>query len=256
MKKLLIFNWKSNPHNAASALKLARMVENIIPTKKNFEVVIAPPFLFLEDIGKVIKKATLGAQDAFWGDVGPYTGEISWHQEKHLKVKYVIVGHSERRKFLNETDEIINKKVMAALKAGLKVILCVGENLSIRKRGKKAVENFIKSQLQKDLNGLSRVNPPAGGQMSNVIVAYEPIWAIGTGHSDTPQDAVEMINFIKQSLKAKSYKLKAKVLYGGSVDGKNIKNFVQYKEIGGFLIGHASLKQKEFGRIIKTINNQ
>lgn len=249
-KKLIIFNWKSNPHNAASALKLARKVENAIPAKKNIEIVIAPPFLFLEDVGKIIKKAKLGAQDAFWGDVGPYTGEISWHQEKHLKVKYVIVGHSERRKFLNETDKMINKKVLAALKAGLKIILCVGENLSIRKRGKKAVENFIKSQLQKDLKGLSGVK----SQMSNVIVAYEPIWAIGAGHSDTPRDAYNMIQFIKKTLNSKFSILNPRVLYGGSISGKNIKDFVQYKEIDGFLVGNASLKQKEFDRIIKTIN--
>jgi len=248
MKKLIVFNWKSNPHNAASAIKLAQLVEKSIPKKNAPEVVIAPPFIFLEDVGKIIKKAELGSQDAFWGDVGSYTGEISWHQEKHLKVKYVIVGHSERRKYLGETDEMINKKIKAALKAGLKVILCVGENLSIRRRGKKTVEDFIKSQLSKDLKGLSIVK----GQMSNVIIAYEPIWAIGAGHSDTPQDAVEMIKFIKKTLNSIFYILNSRVLYGGSIDGKNIKNFIQYKEIDGFLVGNASLKQKEFDRIIKA----
>ena len=248
MKKLIVFNWKSNPHNAASAIKLAQLVEKSIPKKNAPEVVIAPPFIFLEDVGKIIKKAELGSQDAFWGDVGSYTGEISWHQEKHLKVKYVIVGHSERRKYLGETDEMINKKIKAALKAGLKVILCVGENLSIRRRGKKTVEDFIKSQLSKDLKGLSIVK----GQMSNVIVAYEPIWAIGAGHSDTPQDAVEMIKYIKEFSISNFQFSNIKVLYGGSVDGKNIKNFIQYKEIDGFLVGNASLKQKEFDRIIKA----
>ena len=164
-----------------------------------------------------------------------------------MKVKYVIIGHSERRKFLGETDEMINKKVLATLKAGLKIILCVGEDLSIRRRGKKPVEKFIKTQLEKDLKGLSKVK----GQMSNIIVAYEPIWAIGTGHSDTPQDAVEMISFIRSILNLKFKIQKSKLLYGGSVSGKNIKNFVGYKEIDGFLVGHASLKSKEVEKIVK-----
>src|SRR3989344_7513906 len=248
MRKLIVFNWKSNPHSAAAAIKLARAVEEAISDKNAPKVVIAPPFTFLEDVGKVIKKAKLGSQDAFWKDIGPYTWEISWCQEKHLKVKYVIIGHSERRKFLGETDEMINKKVLATLKAGLKIILCVGENLSVRRRGKKAIENFIKNQFQKDLNGLSGVN----GQGLNVIVAYEPIWAIGTGHSDTPQDAVEMIEYIKEFSISNFQFSNIKVLYGGSIDGKNIKNFIQYKEIDGFLVGNASLKQKEFDRIIKA----
>ena len=246
-KKLIVFNWKSNPHSAVAAIKLARAVEKAISDKNASKIVVAPPFTFLEDVGKVIKKAKLGSQDAFWKDIGPYTGEISWCQEKHLKVKYVIIGHSERRKFLGETDGMINKKVLATLKAGLKIILCVGEDLSIRRRGKKPVEKFIKTQLEKDLKGLSKVK----GQMSNIIVAYEPIWAIGTGHSDTPQDAVEMISFIRSILNLKFKIQKSKLLYGGSVSGKNIKNFVGYKEIDGFLVGHASLKSKEVEKIVK-----
>ncbi len=245
MKKLVIFNWKSNPHNAASALKLARTVENSVFAKKNFEVVIAPPFPFLEDVGKVIKKVKLGAQDAFWEDVGSYTGEVSWHQEKHLKVKYVIIGHSERRRYLNETDEMINKKVKAALKAGLKVVLCVGENSAIRRRGKKAVENFIKNQLQKDLRNIGNWK----SEIRNLIVAYEPVWAIGAGRPDTSEDALETIKFIKQTLNSKFYILNPKVLYGGSVDSKNIAEFLKYPEIDGALIGQASLKSGEIKKI-------
>ncbi len=245
MKKLVIFNWKSNPHNAASALKLARTVENSVFAKKNFEVVIAPPFPFLEDVGKVIKKVKLGAQDAFWEDVGSYTGEVSWHQEKHLKVKYVIIGHSERRRYLNETDEMINKKVKAALKAGLKVVLCVGENSAIRHRGKKAVENFIKNQLQKDLRNIGNWK----SEIRNLIVAYEPVWAIGVGRSDTSEDALETIKFIKQTLNSKFYILNPKVLYGGSVDSRNIAEFLKYPEIDGALVGQASLKSGEIKKI-------
>ncbi len=253
MKKLVVFNWKSNPHNAASALKLARTVESSVSAEKNFEVVIAPPFPFLEDVGKVIKKAKLGAQDAFWEDIGSYTGEVSWHQEKHLKVKYVIIGHSERRRYLNETDEMINKKVKAALKAGLKVVLCVGEperelrikNYELRiKRAK----NYVKKQLEKDLKNIPNSLFKIYGSL---IIAYEPVWAIGAGHPDAPEDALEMIKFIKKFLIAKRYTLSPKVLYGGSVDSKNIAKFLKYPEIDGVLVGQASLRSGEIKKIIK-----
>ena len=236
-KKLIVFNWKMNPTTLKKAVSLAK-----ISDFKN--VVVIPPFLFTEEIGKILKKAELGAQDLSWEEGGAVTGEVSARELKNLRVRYAIVGHSERLQKLRETDEIINKKVLAALKNGLKIILCVGEDLKIRKKGKKAVEKFIKTQLEKDLKGIFKnYNLKA----NSLIVAYEPIWAIGTGRSDTPQDAYDMIQFIKQTLKAK-------VLYGGSVSGKNIKNFVIYKEIDGFLIGHASLKSKEVEKIIKALN--
>ena len=132
-----------------AAIKLARAVEKVVPAKNAPEVVVAPPFTFLEDVEKIVKKAKLGAQDLSWEEGGAFTGEVSARELKNLSVRYVIAGHSERRKYLGETDEMINKKVLAALKAGLKVILCVGEDLSIRRRGKKAVEKFIKTQLEK-----------------------------------------------------------------------------------------------------------
>jgi len=272
MKKLIIFNWKSNPHNAASAIKLARLVEKSIPKKNAPEVVIAPPFPFLEDVGKVIKKAKLGAQDAFWKDVGPYTGEVSWHQEKHLKVKYVIVGHSERRRYLNETDAMINKKVLAALKAGLKVILCVGDpsrprvrELKIKNAELRKTKIYIKKQLEKDLKNSEFLIPSPtshgrspGGRVNSKLrnrlaIAYEPIWAIGSRHPDTPQDALEMIKYIKKLLITHYSILNAKVLYGGSVDSKNIAKFLKYPEIDGALVGHASLKPKEVKKIIEII---
>ncbi|MEK7634417.1 MAG: triose-phosphate isomerase family protein, partial [Patescibacteria group bacterium] len=180
---------------------------------------------------------------------GHYTGEISPKMLKNLGVEYVIIGHSERRRHLNETDEMINKKVLATLKTELKVILCVGEPLEIRKKGKKAIENFIKNQLQKDLKRIENLKL----KIKNLAIAYEPIWAIGAGHSDTPEDALEMIKYIKKFLQTTNYKLQTKVLYGGSVDGKNIKNFLKYDEIDGFLIGHASLNKNEIKTIIKSI---
>lgn len=242
MLKLLVANWKSNPHNVASAIKLAKSID-----KKG--VVIAPPYPFLEQAGKAVKYAELGAQDVFWEDIGPYTGEVSWHQLKHLKVKYVIIGHSERRRNLVETDELINKKVKAAVKAGINVILCVGEPLNIRNRGKEAAKRFIKNQLTKDLKGVSKTN-------NKLIVAYEPVWAISTekgSKPDTPEDAVEMIKFIKELLNTLYSIPNVKVLYGGSVTAKNARSFLERKEINGALVGGISLLPLEFRKVINAI---
>jgi len=227
-------------------------IADFIRVNKNnkIEIVVCPPFTHLEKVkNSLSSKIKLGAQNCFWENRGAYTGEISPKMLKNLGVEYVIIGHSERRRYLDETDEMINKKILAALKAGLKVVLCVGEDLAIRRRGKKAVENFIEKQLEKDLRGLSKVK----SQKSKVIVAYEPVWAISTsksGHSDTPEDALEMIKYIKKILKAKNLKLKAKIIYGGSVDSKNIADFLKYKEIDGALVGGASLKPKEVRKIM------
>lgn len=234
---------------------------------RNLELVVAPPFVYLSEFknsrprlgfgGRVktkkLKNLKLGAQNVFWENPrfggGAYTGEISVEMLKNLSVEYVVVGHSERRKYLGETDEMINKKVLSGLKAGLKVVLCVGEDLSVRKAGKKAVENFIESQLEKDLKGVSKL-PITNYKL---LIAYEPLWAIGTGHSDTPEDAVEMIKFINKRLNVKCQKLKVKVLYGGSVDSKNAGDFLKHSEIDGALVGHASLKAGEIKKIILKV---
>ena len=218
-------NWKLNPTSEVEAIKLAKAEDF-----KN--VIIAPPFPFLKSVGGFIRNADLGAQDVFWKEEGAYTGEVSASQLKSLGVNYVIIGHFERRA-LGETDEIVNKKIKAALQAGLKIILCVGENWSIRRKGLAAAKKFVKNQLQKDLGGIK-----------NLIVAYEPVWAIGTGKSDKPSETVEMVKFIKKILNAK-------VLYGGSVNSKNAKSFLDKKEISGALVGGASLNAKEFKKIIR-----
>lgn len=248
MKKIIAFNWKMNPQSLNEAKKLfAAMQINTDKKQINADIIICPPFIYLNEL-KNLKTGNkkLGAQNVFLENGGHYTGEISPKMLKNLGVEYVIIGHSERRQILNETDEMINKKVLATLKAGLKIILCVGESLKILKKGKKAVENFIKSQLQKDLKGIK-------GLIENLTIAYEPVWAIGTGNYCQPKDAIEMIKFIKQTLMASGYTLNPKILYGGSIDGKNIKNFLQYNEIDGFLVGGASLKNKEVKKIIYEV---
>lgn len=241
------------PDSLKKAQGFLGKIKNLESKIKNIETAICPPFIYLLGLAGLINKTKvkLGAQDLFYdnssGNGGAFTGEISPKMLKNLGVEYVIIGHSERRKYLGETDEMINKKVLAALKAGLKVILCIGEDLSIRKHGKKAVENFIKNQLQKDLKSISNQK----SAINNLIVAYEPIWAINTGYSDTPEDAAEMIKFIKKILNSKFSIVNPKVLYGGSVDSKNIGDFLKRPEIDGALIGHASLKAEEVRKIIK-----
>ncbi|MBI3274184.1 MAG: triosephosphate isomerase [Candidatus Colwellbacteria bacterium] len=265
MPKLIIANWKSNPSDLASAIKLAKAIDH-----KN--VVIAAPFPYLPAVYKAIKKSALGAQDLFWAD-GPYTGEISAQDLKTLKVKYVIVGHSERRKNLKETDEMINRKLKAALDGGLKAVLCVGESAAIRKKGIKEAKKFVKKQLiadLKSLNSSAKGGSSSGGKFhilnSQLIVAYEPVWAISTekgSKPDTPEDAVEMIKFIKGILNSsakggsssggKFHILNSKVLYGGSVTAKNAKAFLGRSEINGALVGSASLKPNEFNKIVKSV---
>lgn len=245
MSKIIIANWKSNPNDLASAIKLAKATD-----AKN--VVIAPPFPYLSAVYKQLKKSSLGAQDLFWAD-GPYTGEVSARDLKIMKVKYVIIGHSERRKYLGETDELINKKVKSALEAGLYAILCVGEKAEIRGRGISTAKKFIAAQLKEDLKDANKLMKL---KAKKLIIAYEPIWAISTekgSKPDTPEDAVEMIKFIKEILYSKFYILNPKVLYGGSVTAKNAKSFLEKKEINGALIGGASLLPLEFHKVINAI---
>ncbi len=229
MAKLVIANWKSNPKTSADAKKLARSTDHI-------GVVIAPPFPFLSEVGDVVRKSDLGAQDAFWSD-GPYTGEVSVNQLKGLGVKYVILGHSERRRNLGETDAMINRKLKAVLGCGLFPVLCVGEGPEFR-RAPKGAASFINNQLKLGLSGVRNVK--------KLIVAYEPIWAIGTGLSDSPKDAARVAVMIRGRLG------NVPVLYGGSVNGGNVAEFMSLPEISGALVGGASLKAAEFKKIIKA----
>ncbi|MDP3014954.1 MAG: triose-phosphate isomerase [bacterium] len=279
-KKLLIFNWKMAPDSLKEAISLFERTRTCADkTRNHAETIIAPPFVYLSNLSKVKSslfgrspvgrqksKVALAAQNVFWEDSVAYTGEISASMLKDLGVEYAIIGHSERRKYLsaeggfasggNETDKMINKKILASLKAGLKVILCVGEPTQRGQtrtergltRNIKWAKNYVKNQLEKDLKNLIQNLKP---KTQNLIIAYEPLWSIGTGHSDAPQDAAEMINFIKNILKAKTYNLKPKVLYGGSVNSKNIAKFLKHPEIDGALVGHASLKPKEVKAIIE-----
>jgi len=227
-EKIIIANWKMNSPNLADW--------NDLKNPGGIEIIICPPFTQLSNLKtKKLKKIELGAQNCFWKNEGAYTGEISPKMLKDLGIKYVIIGHSERRQILGETDEMINKKILAALKNNLIPILCVGETSEQRKKGLQ--KEIVREQLKKDLEGVS--NP--------LIVAYEPIWAIGTGNYCEPEEASMMIKFIK-NLQNK------KVIYGGSVNSKNIVSYIQYPEIDGALVGGASLKINEFQKIINEVS--
>lgn len=251
MHKLIIANWKMNPDSVGRAVRLARAED-----KKG--VVIAPPFPFLPAVYKVLRKSRLGAQDAFWIPKGAHTGEVSAHQLKHLRVQYVIVGHSERRA-LGETERMVNKKVKAALAEGITVILCVGEPWSVRKRGLSVAKRFVARQLRADLRGIENWKLKIG----NLIIAYEPVWAIGSGKADKPAETAEMAKYIKEfsifnflrprrESSTKSGQFSIRVLYGGSVTPGNAALFFREKGIDGALVGGASLSPKQFGEIVAS----
>jgi len=228
MTKIIIANWKMNPTSIDEAVALAKASdeENLI---------IAPPFPFLGAVAATLKKARLGAQDLFWEDVGAYTGEVSGSQLSNLGVKYVMVGHSERRRHLGETDEMVGKKFIAALKNNLTPILCVGETKAEREAGE------TREVLNQQLKFMTRVPKDAA-----CIVAYEPVWAIGTGMADKPADTIEIVAMIRKNLE---HMKNLRIIYGGSVTSANAESFFKHKEIEGALVGGASLKPEE----IKTI---
>lgn len=241
MVKLLAFNWKMNPAKLNEALDLAKASDY-----KN--VVVIPPFPFIEEAAKILKRAELGAQDIFGGDLsagGAFTGEVSAEELKNLCVNYAIVGHSERRHKLGESDEMVAKKLKAALDAGLIPILCVGEIKAEKDAGQR--EKVLERQLK---TAFSLCPKPYA---LNPIIAYEPVWAIGTGEPETPESAVEAIKYIKEILKSLAVSRKPLVLYGGSVNSKNLKDYLKHKEIDGVLVGGASLKKEEVKKMVELI---
>lgn len=247
--RLIVFNWKENPRTLTGAFRLFSAIMRIVKNKKrgNTKVVICPPSVYLAELSRLLVRLpvrfSLGAQDIFWKDSGAYTGEIGPAMLRSFgkKVQYVIIGHSERRRYFHETDSMVNKKVRAALAAGLRVILCVGEPLAVRKRGIVAARRYVKNQLKKDLQGI--IN--AKLKIKSLIIAYEPIWAIGTGRNCPPEDARDMAIFIKEARSRQ-------VLYGGSVDGANVVDYLCYHEVSGVLVGGASLRVGEVGKMIKN----
>jgi len=249
-KKLIIANFKMNPATEKECLDLFKHYQKTAKKLKNVQFVMAPPFVFLPAILK--EKGMVAAQDCFYEDSGAYTGEISPLMLKNMGVKYVIVGHSERRQ-LGETDELISKKLQAVLRNALVPILCVGETREEKESGKK--EEVIKRQISKAFSNFkfSTFPRPELGTKVNfkLVIAYEPVWAIGTGLAENPDSASETMNFISSEIKKIISKAEITIIYGGSVDAANIGAFLEKTIIQGALVGGASLKKEEFARILE-----
>ena len=238
-------NWKM--HNTVNeAVTLALSVKQGCEGVKGGTVVVAPVFTALAAVSEAIKgsQVKLAAQNVFYEEKGAYTGEVAPAMLLDVGCEYVIIGHSERRKYFHETDETANAKVKKALAAGLKPILCVGETEEEREKG--ITEFVVGSQVRKGLYGIE--------SLRNIVIAYEPVWAIGTGKNATPQEAQEVHAFIRNLLK-KSYDEEAGtllILYGGSVTKENISDLITMGDIDGALVGGASLKSDSFLGIIKA----
>lgn len=238
-------NWKMNK-TVSEAVKL---VDDLKPLVKGAaaEVVVCPPFVCLNEAVRASGGSNIGvgAQNMYYKDSGAYTGEISPLFLKDMKVEYVILGHSERRQYFKEDDSEINKKVIAALNHGLKPILCVGETLEQREAG--STFDVIAAQVEGCLAGMENRN------LDDLIIAYEPVWAIGTGKTATSQDANEVIGFIRKQLReilGSEIADKTRILYGGSVKSSNTKELMAMPEIDGALVGGASLDAAEFSKIV------
>ncbi|MDD5152646.1 MAG: triose-phosphate isomerase [Candidatus Pacebacteria bacterium] len=248
MKKLIIGNWKMYPAGVKEAREKFVAIKKVAGTLKNVQTVVCPPFVFVGDLKKLATghRCVLGAQNAWIENDGAYTGEVSPAMLSSMGLDYVIIGHSERR-VLGETNELVNKKVIAGIKAGLTVVLCVGE----RERDTDGeYMKYIANQIRLALVGVSKKD------LSNVIIAYEPIWAVGKNsiHPATTNDALEVTILVKKTLAYLYGKDVGTVpiLYGGSVDAKNCAEFLAKSHVDGLLVGRSSLDATIFGEILKS----
>ena len=243
-KPILAGNWKMNKTRDA-AIHFILDVEPKLP-KENVDVIICAPAILLRDLVKRSDVIKVGAQNMNEHDSGAYTGEISPIMLKDTKVEYVILGHSERRAYYNETDETVNAKIKKAQEFELKPIVCVGETLEQREAGK--TFDVLSNQIRKAFDGITIENP------DNVIIAYEPIWAIGTGKSATSKEAQDSCKYIRELLTeifGENISSKIRILYGGSINVKNFKDIIAQEDIDGGLVGGSSLVENDFVELTK-----
>lgn len=245
-KAIIAGNWKMNktPDEARA------LVEELIPlvADAECEVVVCPPFVDLCPVSKAIKGTNihLGAQNIHWAKSGAFTGEISADMLKKFGVEYAIVGHSERRQYFGETDATVNMRAKAALENGISPIICVGESLEQRERGE--TDEFVASQVRGALEGIS------ADDARRVVIAYEPIWAIGTGRTATAEMAEETIIVIRKTLRSifgNDAAETVRIQYGGSMNPQNAASLMAMENIDGGLIGGASLKAEDFSKVVK-----
>lgn len=244
-RPIIAGNWKMNKtYSEAKSLidEISKLSLN-----KEVEAVICPPFINLSLAVELTKESQVqvGAQNMYFEEAGAFTGEVSPLMLKDLGVKYVILGHSERREYFKEDDELINKKILSSLSHDLMPILCVGETLEEREAGKE--KEKVKEQVTRDLQGLNEES------FDKLVIAYEPIWAIGTGKTASSQDAEDMCAYIR-SLVVELFGLEAgqkvRVQYGGSVKPSNVKEIMDKENIDGALVGGASLEAESFGQLV------
>ncbi|OQW34317.1 MAG: triose-phosphate isomerase [Nitrospira sp. SG-bin1] len=244
---LIVGNWKMNKTASEAAIFIRELLTRLPGPSATVELVVAPPFTALESVRRALGASApiqLGAQDMFWEDHGAYTGEISAPMLKDLGCRYVILGHSERRTLFGEQGDLIQKKVRAALKHGLRPILCIGESLAQRENG--STDDVLTRQLRESLSDLTTE------ALASVTIAYEPVWAIGTGKSATVEQAVAAHRTIRDvlgAIRTSSVADCTRVLYGGSVTPQNIESLLASDQIDGALIGGACLQVESFATI-------
>lgn len=254
MKKLIVANWKMNPDDLATARVLVSSLEHRMhKVLHKTEVVICPPFPFLAPLMHYSHMTHLGAQNMSWAVTGPFTGEVSAAQLKSFKVQYVILGHSERRLYLGETDSMVNAKLIAALNAKITPILCLGgEEGAVRNE----MKTLVTKQFVRVTKGLDKKH------LEKIIFVYEPVWAISTMKNSKPatgEHAQEVILHIQELLAKRVGSVRAKnmrVLYGGTVNKDNVHEFARFAEIDGALVGAASLDAENFWSIINEFNRE
>lgn len=241
-KPIIAGNWKMN-NTASEGVSLVNALKPLVKNA-DCEVVVCVPAIDIPAVSEALKGSNiaLGAQNVHFADKGAFTGEISANMLKEYGVKYVIIGHSERRQYFGETDETVNKRTLTALNAGLTPIVCVGESLEERETGK--TESVLDKQLKDGLKGIENI--------ADIVIAYEPVWAIGTGKTATSEQANETIGYIRKKigeLFCPKCAEKVRIQYGGSMNAGNCKELMAMPEIDGGLIGGASLKPNDFAAI-------
>jgi triosephosphate isomerase len=250
-RDLIVGNWKMNSNHLEAIQMVQKLSYRLEPADlERVEVVVAPPFTALRSVQTVIEAdrllVGLGAQHVHWEEKGAFTGEVSPSMLKKLTVQHVIVGHSERRQLFGETDETVNLRAKAVLREEMKPIVCVGETLEQREAGE--TEAVVVPQVLKGLAGI------AAGEVAGLAIAYEPVWAIGTGRNASPDDAGAVCGLIRDTVQQRAGEEAAtglRILYGGSVNPGNIKSFMAKRHINGGLVGGASLDPDTFAAVVR-----
>lgn len=248
-KKFIAGNWKLNPADMGRTLDLSRQLRARLAPFTKAKIAVCPPFVNLSAVADIFKetRVEIGGQDLYWEDSGAYTGEISAPMLRSVGCDYVIIGHSERRQYFGETDENVRNKIRAALSHDLVPIVCVGETLAQRDSGN--YKEIVREQVTVALRGMDEE------VVGNLVIAYEPVWAIGTGRTATPQQAQEMHQFIRDLLAesiSDGFAAVTMILYGGSVKPENASDLLSQPDIDGALVGGASLDADSFAAIVKS----